>query len=74
MTGLPVHVNGFFALTQNRRHIKTPNKDQDDRSKLTDKSLLWKCCLMEEALPKAYVTMIKEAIINFNMNPDAVYK
>ena len=29
---------------------------------------------MEEALPKAYVTMIKEAIINFNMNPDAVYK
>ena len=74
MTGLPVHVNGFFALTQNRRHIKTPNKDQDDRSKLTDKSLLWNCCLMEEALPKAYVTMIKEAIINFNMNPDAVYK
>ena len=74
MTGLPVHVNGFFALTQNRRHIKTPNKDQDDRSKLTDKSLLWNCCLMEEALPKAYVTMIKEAIINFNMNPDAVYR
>ena len=74
MTGLPVHVNGFLALTQNRRHIKTPNKDQDDRSKLTDKSLLWNCCLMEEALPKAYVTMIKEAIINFNMNPDAVYK
>ena len=74
MTGLPVHVNGFFALTQNRRHIKTPNKDQDDRSKLTDKSLLWNCCLMEEALPKAYVTLIKEAIINFNMSPDAVYK
>ena len=74
MTGLPVHVNGLFALTQNRRHIKTPNKDQDDRSKLTDKSLLWNCCLMEEALPKAYVTMIKEAIINFNVNPDAVYK
>ena len=38
MTGLPVHVNGFFALSQNRRHIKTPNVHQDDRAKLTDKS------------------------------------
>ena len=76
MTGLPVHVNGFFALSQNRSHIKTPNADQDDREKLTDKSLLWNCCLLEEALPKAYATIIREAITNraFNVQPDAIYK
>ena len=76
MTGLPVHVNGFFALSQNRSHIKTPNADRDDREKLTDKSLLWNCCLQEEALPKAYATMIREAISNrsFNVQAEAIYK
>ena len=76
MTGLPVHVNGFFALSQSRSHIKTPNADQDDLEKLTDKSLLWNCCLLEEALPKAYATMIREAINNrsFNVQPEAIYK
>ena len=73
-TGLPVHVNGFFALNQNRQYIKTPNADQNDRGKLTDKSLLWNRCLMEEAVPKAYAIMIREAIDNFNVQPEAVYK
>lgn len=66
LTGLPVHVNGFFALNQNRRYIKSPNADQEDREKsgrqLTDKSLLWNKCLLEEAIPRAYVRMILAAI------------
>ena len=66
LTGLPVHVNGFFALSQNRRYIKSPNADQEDQLKtggrLTDKSLLWNKCLLEEAIPRAYATMILEAI------------
>ena len=66
LTGLPVHVNGFFALSQNRRYIKSPNADQEDQLKtggrLTDKSLLWNKCLLEEAIPRAYATMIVEAI------------
>ena len=73
MTGLPVHVNGFFALSQNRRHIKTPNADQEDRGKLTDKSLLWNCCLLEEAVPNAYATLICEAIES-NVQPESIYK
>ena len=73
MTGLPVHVNGFFALSQNRRHIKTPNVDQEERAKLTDKSLLWNCCLLEEAVPKAYATLICQAIEN-KVSPEAIYK
>jgi len=66
LTGLPVHVNGFFALSQNRRYIKSPNADQEDREAfgwpLTDKSLLWNRCLLEEAIPIAYTAMILEAI------------
>ncbi|KAJ7380166.1 hypothetical protein OS493_010877 [Desmophyllum pertusum] len=67
LTGLPVHVNGFFALSQNRRYIKTPNAEQEDLAEkegrqLTDKSLLWNKCLLEEAIPRAYATMLMEAI------------
>ena len=65
LTGLPVHVNGFFALNQNRRYIKSPNADQEDREKagrdMTDRFLLWNKCLLEEAIPRAYVTMILRA-------------
>ena len=67
LTGLPVHVNGFFALNQNRRYIKSPNADQEDREKagrdMTDKSLLWNKCLLEEAIPRAYARMILRATI-----------
>ena len=73
MTGLPVHVNGFFALSQNRRHIKTPNADQEERVELTDKSLLWNCCLIEEAVPAAYAVLISQAIDN-NEPPESIYK
>lgn len=76
ITGLPVHVNGFFSLSQNRRHIKTPNADQEDLGELNDKSLLWNICLLEEAVPKAYASMIMEAINDksFNVQPEAVYR
>ena len=80
LTGLPVHVNGFFALSQNRRYIKSPNAEQEDQEKtgrrLTDKSLLWNKCLLEEAIPKAYAAMILEAIYkgDFNVEPEDIYK
>ena len=76
ITGLPVHVNGFFSLSQNRRHIKTPNADQEDQRKLNDKSLLWNVCLLEEAVPKAYASMLMEAINDrtFNVQPETVYR
>lgn len=81
LTGLPVHVNGFFALSQNRRYIKTPNAEQEDIAEkegrqLTDKSLLWNRCLLEEAIPRAYATMLMKAINerSFNVQPDAIYK
>ena len=80
LTGLPVHVNGFFALSQNRRYIKYPNAEQEDQERegrqLTDKSLLWNRCLQDEAIPKAYAVMIMEAIHqkSFNVKAEDVYK
>ena len=80
LTGLPVHVNGFFALSQNRRYIKSPNAEQEDQEKtgrrLTDKSLLWNKCLLEEAIPRAYAAMVLEAINerNFNVEAEEIYK
>ena len=81
LTGLPVHVNGFFALSQNRRYIKTPTAEQEDLAEkegrsLTDKSLLWNECLLEEAVPRAYVAMLMEAINekSYGVQAEAIYK
>lgn len=61
LTGLPVHVNGFFALNQSRHHLKRPTKEQK-KSKIDDKSILWNQLLTEEALPEAYRILIKSLI------------
>ena len=75
LTGLAVHVNGFFALTQNRGQIKFPTAEQEGQL-LTDKSLKWNQCLLEEAIPRAYATMILEAINakSFKVQAAAVYQ
>ena len=80
LTGLPVHVNGFFALNQNRRYIKFPTAEQEYQERtgrrLTDKSLLWNKCLLEEAIPKAYAAMVLEAIKrnSFYIPRTSIYK
>ena len=75
LTGLPVHVNGFSALTQNRGQIKFPTAEQEGQP-LTDKSLKWNQCLLEEAIPQAYATMILEAINDksFKVQAATVYQ
>lgn len=65
LTGLPVHVNGFFALSQNRRHLKWPSADQGESTPLTDKALLWNMCLLEDVVPKAYAELVKQAGVQF---------
>ena len=63
-TGLPVHVNGAFALEANRKHVKWPSMVGSERSRdeHLDKHLLWNQCLLREALPSAYCTMLLAAI------------
>ncbi|XP_053402674.1 uncharacterized protein LOC128557994 [Mercenaria mercenaria] len=58
LTGLPVHVNGFFALSQNRHHLKWETDEQKGK-KIDDKNILWNKYLIKEALPRAYSRLIQ---------------
>ena len=54
-SGLPVHVNGYFSLSQNRRHLKWPTAGQKVDG---DKTLLWNNCLLTEVLHKSYSNLV----------------
>ncbi|KAA8593891.1 hypothetical protein FQN60_004725, partial [Etheostoma spectabile] len=56
-TGLPVHVSGFFGLTDNRRSIKWREVDQ-----WRDPAALWNELLIITVIPRAYFTLITELI------------
>ncbi|XP_060062513.1 sacsin-like [Ylistrum balloti] len=49
-TGLPVHINGFFALSQDRHHVKWPTDDQTYR----EDAQTWNRLLCEEVIAEAY--------------------
>ncbi|XP_035460824.2 sacsin isoform X1 [Scophthalmus maximus] len=56
-TGLPVYVNACFGLSDNRRLIKWREEDQKH-----DEHAVWNELLMKEVLPRAYLTLIQDAI------------
>lgn len=56
-TGLPVHVSGFFGLTDNRRSIKWREVDQ-----WRDPAAVWNELLVVTVIPRAYLMLITEAI------------
>ncbi|XP_066543699.1 sacsin [Amia ocellicauda] len=56
-TGLPLHLNACFGLTDNRRHIKWQEEDQK-----YDEAALWNELLVEKVLPLAYHKIILDAI------------
>ncbi|KAG9491985.1 hypothetical protein GDO78_000478 [Eleutherodactylus coqui] len=66
-TGLPVHISGFFGLTDNRRSIKWRELDQ-----WRDPAALWNELLVKNVVPKTYATLILEAIkrMETEENPD----
>lgn len=76
-TGLPVHVSGFFGLTDNRRSIKWREVDQ-----WRDPAALWNELLMVTVIPRAYFTLITETIKriqtkkdqDFVMTPTGTYR
>ncbi|XP_071959406.1 sacsin-like [Antedon mediterranea] len=55
-SGLPVHVNADFGVSDDRRSIKWPVKDHDDNMSK------WNQLLLQILVPKAYVKLILEAI------------
>lgn len=76
-TGLPVHVSGFFGLTDNRRSIKWREVDQ-----WRDPAALWNDLLIVTVIPRAYFILIMEAIKrvqttkdqDFPLSPKGTYR
>ena len=62
LTGLPVHVNGFFAVSKNRRHLKWASADQEDLGTHRDKAIEWNECLVSEVIPEIYFRFLREMI------------
>ncbi|KAL3881101.1 hypothetical protein ACJMK2_027563 [Sinanodonta woodiana] len=62
LTGLPVHVNGLFALSRNRRHLKWSSAEQESQDLHKDSSIQWNQCLVQEILPSAYCMLIQEMV------------
>ncbi|KAG2469708.1 SACS protein, partial [Polypterus senegalus] len=56
-TGLPVHVNACFGLTDNRRYIKWVEEDQKH-----DDAAQWNEQLVNDLLPEAYCQFVLDAI------------
>uniref|UniRef100_A0A8C2J569 HEPN domain-containing protein n=1 Tax=Cyprinus carpio TaxID=7962 RepID=A0A8C2J569_CYPCA len=56
-TGLPIHINACFGLTDNRRFIKWQEEDQKN-----DESAMWNELLTKDILPHVYLMMILDAI------------
>lgn len=76
-TGLPIHISGFFGLTDNRRSIKWRELDQ-----WRDPAALWNEFLVVNVVPKAYATLILDSIkrletersSDFPLSVDIIYK
>ncbi|XP_073701122.1 LOW QUALITY PROTEIN: sacsin-like [Garra rufa] len=63
-TGLPIHINACFGLTDNRRFIKWQEEDQKN-----DETAMWNELLTKDILPHVYLMMILEAIQLLESSP-----
>ena len=54
-SGLPVHINGAFAVTSNRRHLQEKLEDDKDCH-----GVKWNTKLMEDSLTSAYLTLLED--------------
>ena len=64
-TGLNVHLNGYFGVEQNRRHIKWPTAEQKN---ITDSTLKWNMHLLTDLLPRALCMLAQFAAQNVEEN------
>jgi len=60
-TGLPVHINGVFALHSNRRHLSHVTEDEK-----TNIHVEWNNALLEDAVASAYIQMLTDLLPMIN--------
>ena len=70
MTGIPAHINGFFALGPDRKDLKW--KTLTDTTDSNDKTVHWNQCLIKEIVPLVYMDLIK--FLTESYLPNDVYK
>ena len=70
-TGLPVQVNGYFGLTDNRRALKWPGPDCQN-----DDTALWNRLLLQKVGSQVYVDLIVNMVrdCSANLPPDLCAK
>eukprot|EP00854_Cymbomonas_tetramitiformis_P005341 gene5341-6484_t len=66
LTGLPVHVNGYFELSSNRRDIWY-GKDMAGGGRLRSD---WNQCLLEDVVAGAYARLLTEAAQRLGPSPE----
>ena len=69
LTGLPVHINGYFALGSDRKDLKWKSISNE---KSNDRSVLWNIMLLKRLAPVAYLNLIK-FLIGLNLKSCQVY-
>ncbi|XP_033126023.1 sacsin-like [Anneissia japonica] len=70
-SGLPVHVNADFGVSDDRRTIKWPVEDRND------KMSKWNKLLLQQLFPKAYTRLILHAIKQYStreVSVDCIYQ
>ena len=75
-TGCRPHINGSFAVSQNRREMKLPSYETNP-GKLEDPQLLWNLRLISDLLPQSLVWLMKNAAATLlskrRVDPDAYH-
>ena len=69
LTGLPVHINGYFALGPDRKDLKWKSISTE---KSDDKSVLWNIALLVKLIPRAYLNLLK-FLMGLKLQPSQVY-
>ena len=69
LTGLPVHINGFFALGPDRKDLKWKSISTEISD---DKSVLWNTALLEKLVPRAYLNLLK-FLVGLKLDSSQVY-
>ncbi|XP_066931148.1 sacsin-like [Clytia hemisphaerica] len=64
MTGMPVHINGFFALLQDRKDLKWKTLTEGGSS--NDKTVNWNSCLITELAPVVYADLMTFLVTDFS--------
>ena len=69
LTGLPVHINGYFALGPDRKDLKWKSVSTE---KSDDKSVMWNETLLGNLAPVAYLNLVK-FLIDLKLPADQIY-